>query len=452
MDDLHAMLSSDAQQAEPLSSANVKSKGKPKTFNCSACGGTVIIKAVGITIEAVCNQCSSIIDVTNENYEIIAQANVRNRAILLEIGTRGQLRGVDWEVVGYMEKTDGSGMYRWEEYLLYNPYQGFRFLVQSAGHWNLVKVVKQDIPDAGLTNEVWFADRKFSIFLRGESVVEYVKGEFYWRVKKGELTIVADYIAPPYMLSIERNKQEFHVSLGEYIDADEVQRAFNIKPNMPYQKGVGANQPKLYHGKMGNVMFVAFVAFLCVCIIQVMTVAAADDLEVYAFQELVQPSQKDNTISSVAFNVPKEGNILIKSTSPVENNWVELGVSLVNEQTNEAYEVKQAIEYYRGYDGGESWSEGEQYAETYISNVPSGNYRLLFDVDAGEFPKGTPVNLSLNVKNDVPNWSNLWIILGLIMTYPLFMVLRHWNFEAKRWSESDCAPTIYRSNQGGDDD
>ena len=73
---------------------------------------------------------------TNENYGIVAKANERIRATLLEIGTRGRLQGIDWEVVGYMEKTDGSGAYSWEEYLLYNPYHGFRFLVQASGHWN----------------------------------------------------------------------------------------------------------------------------------------------------------------------------------------------------------------------------------------------------------------------------------------------------------------------------
>ena len=50
--------------------------------------------------------------------------------------------------------------------------------------------------------------------------------------------------------------------------------------------------------------------------------------------------------------------------------------------------LPQAIEYYSGYDGGEHWSEGKQYAETYISKVPSGNYRLLIGADAGAFQRG----------------------------------------------------------------
>lgn len=423
----------------PQTTAPEKPKGKPKTFKCPACGGTVTIKAVGVTINAVCSQCSSVIDVTNENYQIVAKADQKIRKTLLEIGTRGKLREIEWEVVGYMEKTDGSGMYSWDEYLLYNPYQGFRFLVQSAGHWNFVKVLRQDITGARFANKVGIDDKIYQIFLRGEAVVEYVKGEFYWRVKKGERTNVADYIAPPYMLSVEKNDQEINFSLGEYIDADEVQEAFNIKSAMPYKSGVAANQPAPYQGKFGKIWQVALLALVAAFSLQIIMSAMADNAEVYAMQSQIQSDQKNQTLSSPSFNLPKEGNVFIKSSSPVQNTWVELGLSLVNEQTNEEYEIQQVIEYYYGYEGGEYWSEGKQYAETYIPKVPSGNYRLLIDADAG-----TTSNLSLNIKRDVPTWSNFWVTALLLMIYPFFAMLRRWSFESSRWSESDFAPSYYK--------
>jgi hypothetical protein len=78
--------------------------------------------------------CSSVIDVTNENYRIFKTANERTCPTLLTIGSRGRLAGILWEVIGYMDKTDNTCFYRWEEYLLYNQYQGFRFLIQAKGH------------------------------------------------------------------------------------------------------------------------------------------------------------------------------------------------------------------------------------------------------------------------------------------------------------------------------
>ena len=452
MDDFMNPQTPETEAVVTPSPAPEKPKGKPKTFNCPSCGGTVTIKAVGITINAVCSQCSSVIDVTNENYDIVAKANKKIIPTLLEIGARGRFQGIDWEVVGYLQKSDGSGMYYWDEYLLYNPYQGFRFLVQSAGHWNFVKVLRQDIAGAGFTNEVWVDDQKYKVFIKGEAVVEYVKGEFYWRVKKGERTDVSDYIAPPYMLSVEKNDQEINVSLGEYIDADAVKEAFNIKGSMPYKKGVAANQPAPYQGNFGKIWLIASAALALAFAIQIMTSAAADNADVYAVQSSVAPYQKDQTFSTPSFNLPKEGSVLIQSSSPVQNDWLELGLSLVNEQTNEEYEVQQAIEYYYGRDSDGAWSEGKQYAETFISKVPSGNYRLLIDADAGAFQKNAPATFSLKIKRDVPSWSNFWLTIMLLLIYPVFVALCRWSFESKRWAESDYTPSGSLNTQGGDDD
>ena len=141
------------------------------------------------------------------------------------------------------------------------------------------------------------------------------------------------------MLSVERNDQEINVSLGEYMDADEVEESFNIESDMPYKNGVAANQPAPYQGKFGKIWFVASIAFALILIIQMMTLSAADNAEVYTTQAYVQPSQKNQTFSSPSIILPEEGSVLIKSSSPVVNDWVELDLSLVNEQTNEEYEV-----------------------------------------------------------------------------------------------------------------
>lgn len=438
---------------EPEVSANLppaKLSGKPKTFKCPSCAGPVTIKAVGITVNAVCSYCWSIIDVKNENYQVISQATRKIRKTPLEIGDRGRLQGITWEVVGYTEKTDGSGLYRWDEYLLYNPYYGFRFLVEASGHWNLVKVLRQDVSGAGVQNEVWFDGIRFVVFLKGKAVVKYVKGEFYWRVKKGERTGVADYIAPPYVLSFERNSQEINISLGEYIDRNEVADAFKIaSAELPFKSGVAPNQPAPYQGRFAKIWLVAALAVLGAFAVQIVSSAVSDNTKVYSIQTSVSPLQKNQTFSTPSFNLPKDGNVFIRSFAPVQNDWVELSLSLVNEQTNQEYAVAQAIEYYYGYDGGVRWSEGKQFAENFISKIPSGNYRLLIDTDAGAFQKNMPVDVLLDVRRDVPNWSNFWVIFWLLITYPLFALIRLWRFETKRWSESDYAPTMYKS--GGSD-
>lgn len=429
-----------------------KPTGKPKTFKCPSCAGTIEIRAVGATINAVCKYCSSVIDVTDENYQVIDEAHKRVRETPLEIGNRGCLKGVIWEVVGYTEKTDSTGVYNWDEYLLYNPYYGFRFLVQYLGHWSFVKVLRQDVCGADLADELWLGDQKFAIFLRDESFVKYVKGEFYWRVKVGERTLVSDYIAPPYMLSVEKNGQEINVSLGEYVAPDEIADAFSVDLFvLPPKTGVASNQPGPYQEKLGKIGVVAALAVMGMFAVQIVTSVASDNAQVYVAQASISPYQKYQTLSTRSLTLPKDSNVFIRTSAPVQNDWIELDLSLVNEETNQEYEITQGIEYYYGYDGGESWSEGKQYEETFISRVPKGNYRLLIDADAGAYQSGSPADFSVEVKRDVPNWSNFWITLLLLMSYPFFVILRHWRFESKRWSESDYAPALYRRSEEEDE-
>lgn len=430
--------------SEPTLTPEAFKKGKPKTFNCPSCAGSINIKAVGHTITAICAHCSSVIDVTNENYQIIEKANKKIRDTILPVGAKGSLFGVTWEVVGYMEKTDGSGVYPWEEYLLYNPHHGFRFLVQANGHWNFIKVLKKEIAGAGTSSQVWVDDRKFQIFLKGEAVVRYVKGEFYWRVKKGDRAKVSDYISPPYIFSSEKNDEEITVAQGEYIEPKEVINAFSVKARMPWRKGVAPNQPSRYQGKFAKIWMVAGAAIVAAFCLQLMTVAASENEQVYAAQFNVDPVNKDRTLSTDPFILPKQGNLLIQSASPVNNDWVELGLSLVNEQNNVSYNIRQAIEYYYGYDSDGRWSEGGQGRNTYLSAVPPGNYRMLIDTDAGAFQKGLPASVTLVIKRDVPNWINFFFVFLLILVYPAYVTWRRSSFESARWADSDYTSSGYQ--------
>jgi hypothetical protein len=450
-------------------------KGRAKSFNCPACGGVVTIHAVGHSISAVCSHCSSVVDVANDNYKIVEKANRLTRHTLLEIGRKGELFGVTWEVIGYVEKNDGSAAYRWEEYLLYNPYHGFRFLVQARGHWNLFEVIKRDVSGADLKDEVSLGEQKYAIFYRGEAVVQYVKGEFYWSVKKGDRVRVVDYIAPPHMLSVEMNDEEITLAQGEYLEPSQVKEAFKLTAAMPYPIGVAPNQPSRFRDRTSGIRSVALIGFLAATLIQIATSVTADNAQVYATQSRIYsenaPAElvadgcseagggladcdkaasygKNKMFSTPSFILPKESNVFIESYSPVQNDWVELNVSLVNEQTNTAYSLSHGIEYYFGNDSDGYWSEGNQRVDSFISAVPSGTYRLLVEADSGAFQKSGAIDFALNVKRDVPVWGNYWITLLLLLVYPGYAGIRHLSFENKRWSESDYAPALYRPSEG----
>src|SRR6202034_12367 len=128
-----------------------------RVLACPSCGGSVQIRANGISITAVCASCGSTLDVANPDVRLIAEAKERTREPPLAIGKRATLVGTEWEVVGYQTRSDTAAGWTWDESLLFNPYRGFRFLAQDDADWTLYCMLRQDVPDP----EQGFGSRRF---------------------------------------------------------------------------------------------------------------------------------------------------------------------------------------------------------------------------------------------------------------------------------------------------
>jgi hypothetical protein len=415
-----------------------------KSFACPACGGIVEIRALGHSISAVCEHCSSVIDTANDAFKLIKKEHESNRNTDIPIGAKGVLDTIKWEVIGYVEKKDKSTLSYWEEYLLFNPYFGFRFLIQSDGHWSLAGIIKRYQPLNFSPSEIEYNQRKFSVFCRGTYSVDYVKGEFYWRVRKGEEGKYVDYIDPPYLFSTEKNTQEISQSLAEYIEPEVIAQAFGVE--LPKKTGVAPNQPPPFFGQLASILMTSGIAILAALFVQ-LSMSGGNLVQTSSIN--VNQSDKDKTFSTTVFNLPKRANLLITSKVPVNNSWMELDLALVNEVGNETKFAKQVLEYYHGIDEGDFWSEGGQFAETTFSAVESGNYRIVIDPSTAELG-ASGIDIQIEVKRNVPVWGNFWfILLGLILL-PIYALLYRWNFENNRWENSDYAPVIFQSGESDD--
>src|SRR5207253_2319803 len=89
---------------------------------------------------------------------------------------------------------------------------------------------------------VGYAGRTYKIFQDAPAVVEYVKGEFYWRVEQGETVRAVDFVAPPQMLSLEMTESEMNWSVGTYMTNAEIEKAFGVT-DLPKPWSVAPNQP-----------------------------------------------------------------------------------------------------------------------------------------------------------------------------------------------------------------
>src|SRR5207244_4180009 len=88
----------------------------------------------------------------------------------LTLGAKGEIFGDKWQVIGFMQRCDETGMYFWHEYLLFSPYKGFRWLFCYEGHWTFYEMVK-DGPKSSESNRIYWNGRNYRIYLRGSAKV-----------------------------------------------------------------------------------------------------------------------------------------------------------------------------------------------------------------------------------------------------------------------------------------
>src|ERR1043166_6042041 len=192
-------------------------------MGCPNCGGPLDLIAPDKAERVTCPNCNSLLDVNQGNLSFFKSLTPppNQPDFVLQIGAEGLFPGdVKYKIIGAVVRsvTIEGIQYFWHEYLLYNPTTGFRWLVHSDNHWNFVESINpadvaQDSPfSAGST--VDYNGEKYKIFQDAQAVVEYVKGEFYWRVEQGETVRAVDYVAPPRMLSLEQSAGEMNWSLG----------------------------------------------------------------------------------------------------------------------------------------------------------------------------------------------------------------------------------------------
>lgn len=425
-------------------------KVRPQTFSCPQCSASVTVRAVGQTLHVVCGSCGSLIDAANEKFQLLqAYAIQVQDAPKIALGKKGILQGILWQVLGYVKKCDASGDYTWDEYILFNPYWGYRFLVDNQGHWSFVATVRQHIAESTAFGQraVILRDQRYDLFDSGSAKVIHVLGEFYWRISIGDTVETRDYIAPPRMLSKEHDRFEEVWSLGTYLTHDEVGRAFAIK-DLPLPFDVGPHQPSPWsnvyrNAKVAGLIFVA----LIVCF-QFFHILTASNERINAFKgNYTRDLGPDETLLTTLNDViikPGEKNIEIHIATTISNSWFELSGVIVDEDGNEIRDFEVGTEYYSGYDDEGSWSEGSPNAQVFLPSVPPGKYKILLSYSGlSDRPEGTSINVLVDFHKDVPIWQNFFIALCVLGGCLGFIALRTKKFESSRWKNSGLyAPDV----------
>jgi hypothetical protein len=414
---------------------------------CPQCGGPLELRAPDKTERVTCPNCGALLDVNQGQLRFLKALQPGKVRPIIPLGATGKLGDTPYIVIGYLKRSipgDYGERYPWEEYLLYHPREGFRWLVRSDDHWNFVTPLSPGQVHAYSRVATWDG-KDFKIFQKAMARVDHVLGEFYWKVAVGEEVEDSDYVRPPKMLSRETLRTgdlaglgEVNWSHGTYLRPAEVEQAFGVK-NLPRPAfgNVAPNQPfpykriYAYWGLLSGAAF--FLGLMFLAIGQGRTVLHT----AYPLPSEIGPEQPVVFFSD-PFPLSANKNLKIDFSAGVNNSYLEIEGDLIEEGTDMTQPFSTYVSYYQGVEDGESWSEGSRETAVYLPPQPPGNYRLRLDV-YGE-PGKTPPELQVTVLEGAHRLRNLLFALLALSVIPLGVVVYHVYFEHQRWRDSEYSP------------
>jgi hypothetical protein len=417
-----------------------------KGLNCPNCGAAIELRSGELAQTVACSSCAAVLDPKDPNLKVLQEfKGAMKWQPIIPLGTRGKLKGDPYEVIGFQVRgirVDDVD-YFWSEYLLWNPYKGFRYLSEYDGHWNDIVVVKTTPEEKahGRQPIVQYMGTTFRHFQSAVASTKFVIGEFPWEVRLGDKARTRDFVAPPHMLSEEATADETTWSLGTYTSPAYIWEVFKLqgKPHAP--RGVYANQPDPSAGSFGRMMKLFGIFAAAIVALFLFRALTAQRSEVFRQSYTVLSRNPDST----AFVTPlftlggRTSNVQVTIDTDLANNWAFFNLALINEQTGTAYDFGRQVSYYSGNDSDGRWSEGSTTDRSYVATVPPGRYYLRVQPELGN-DNPRPMSFRLVVKRDVPRFMFYAIALGLLAIPPLFAGIRKHNFEQARWAESDYAP------------
>jgi len=347
-----------------------------KALECPSCGSPFDLYAAGYSTKHVCQYCGSELDLTNDDARLITEHVDAAKTLHIPLGTKGVINGVKWICVGNIEKDDGWDS--WEEFLLFNPYHGYRWLVWQASGWSVgTPVLSQPAHPRLNTFEYEGAGMK-RIYDPAESTIKRAIGEFYWQVNKGDKVKSTSYVGGGKVLSCEMTGDEFNWTLEEFVSSKGIAEAFGVENTGQYpQMGdyPQPHQPNPYGDGFKTSALIASIAFAAALLISILF-SFGGEQRVQSFT--ANPANTARSFDVGTFTIsgrPKPVTITARG-EPGSNNWMYLEYTLTNTATDEEIIASQPIEYYYGRD----WKEDDRRGTVKLSSVPAGTYMLTAEV------------------------------------------------------------------------
>jgi hypothetical protein len=408
-------------------------------LGCPQCGASLALRAPDKSERVGCPSCGALLDVREGKLQLLQSLEPPKVQPILPLGSVGKYQDVEWTVIGFMQRavTFDEVDYFWEEYLLYQPRLGFRWLTRSDDHWNWVEAV----PPAAVSGEgkyVSYAGRSFALFQQAVARVVLVVGEFYWKVEAGEEVKSRDYVRAPEMLSAEVTEQggegEINWSQALYLRHTEVEKMFGLQQSLPAPSTIGPNQPFPHTGVYRAALVLFALALLAFGIVWLFSPRQTLFEKTYTLQGLPAGQRSYRELVEEPLELRGHRNIEVSILPGGGTAWMHIEGALSPAAPVRAAEEAPAPR------SAESRSfafaaRGGQRRQVYIGAVPAGRYRLRFDLSWQQPTQ--PAGAEVRLRQGVPHAMPLAVMLLGLGMVPLVLALYQLIWESRRWRDSN---------------
>jgi len=401
--------------------ANGYSTDHTAELSCPGCGNTISYYDEKNSSYYGCPQCYSFFKYEYEGPPEVLRQFTRKYKPKITIGSKGIFDGAEYTVIGYMRKNEDGETQQWDEYVLYRENQPYVILVEYAGDWVVVRKSKKDYAIKKLSDYdhfIYDQGEQYQLYHSYQFNIIYACGEFDWNVLNDEQMIAYEYMSDRKLLLNEVLNGQSDWYWGTEMNARQVAQAFSEDPSG------GKNDVYASIGRRSAMKNFTLIMLLAVIVLQLLFAFIHPEQKVLESRYMTEPdttaAKNIKPIITESFNLAHNGGVDINMVTNVDNEWVELPVTMVNEKTGEEYESSKAIEYYHGYEGGESWAEGDYRGEVSFSRVPAGRYHLNI-YPYSDIKKY--INIDITVYQDKKFYSNLWLMLLAVLAWPVLRFL-----------------------------
>jgi LSD1 subclass zinc finger protein len=439
---------------------------------CTQCNGPLELKAPDAARRVACPYCGALLEVQGGALNFLEMLEKPPFEPRVPLGATGKLHdptddkatgdAPEWTCLAFLVRScevEGT-RYPWDEYLLWNKVEGFRWLMHSNGHWTWLKPIPAG--EVALSFRMArYGGQGFRGYQEVFAGTDYVAGECYWQVTAGERAQAREFVAPPRSINIDQTATEATFTLGAMIEGSLVEKTFGLKTKLNPAVGIAPAQVNPFSKKSSESWtFAALWAGALLVLVMAFAMIGTTD-QYYSGTFSVPPGAAPGSPEAQRFSEPFE----VKKSVPLEvavkapglsNNWLGVSIDLVNEKTNEVISVYAEPSYYSGTTDGESWSEGSNDQTKSVDVVEAGTY-VLRTTPSYEPSRATDFGVVVSADDGAGVACPLLIFLMLLLL-PIYYTLRANGFETAKWNDAvfQSSPGVstfpYAKNTDDDDD